>query len=548
MKDFLFLKILDKFKGIFEKLGVDYVVMRKILQIKLIMDGRRVPTALSNSSRKKEENKDGNNFFKSLWFYMLIGLIMLPFILMGKNYAFQMSFIFGILMFMVMTSLIADFSSVLLDIRDKNIISSKPVGSKTLSMAKALHVFIYMFLITLSLTLFALIGALIKHGFLFFIVFLIEIILVDLFIVVLTALLYMLILKFFDGEKLKDIINYVQIILSIVLAVGYQLIGRLFQFTDINLAFTPKWWQYFISPVWFGAPFEIIFNHNYNSNFAIFTFLAVFVPVFSIIIYIKSIPSFEQSLQKLNNNTGRAEKGSRKITKWISKIVCSTGEERIFFKFAMCMMKNERSFKLKVYPSLGFALIFPFIFIFNSIGGRGFEGISSTKAYLYIYFCALLLPTVVMMMRYSEKYKGAWIYRALPIKDAAPIFKGTVKAFIIRLLVPIYTVEGLIFILIFGFRIFPDLILVFLCMLLFTIISFKVIKKALPFSDAFEATQQSEGLIIIPLMLLLGAFAGIHYASTFLSYGIYIYIAVMLIMNLIAWKIAFKISWDRVIG
>lgn len=550
MKDFKILKILDKFKFVFERLGVDYVVMRKILQVKLLMDGRRIPTALGNSSRKKgeTENKDGNNFIKSLWFYALMGLIMIPFVLMGKNYAFQMSLIFGIVMFMVMTSLISDFSSVLLDIRDKNIISSKPVNNITLSMAKGIHIFIYMFFITISLTGFGLIAALIKHGVLFFLVFLLEIILMDLFIVVLTALLYLLILKFFDGEKLKDMINYVQIILSIVLAVGYQLVGRLFNLADLNIAFSPKWWQYFISPVWFGASFEVIFNHNYSSSFIVFALLAIIVPVISIIIYIKLIPSFEQSLQKLNNNKSRSEKGSKRVLKWISGIICSTREEKIFFKFAMEMIKNERGFKLKVYPSLGFALIFPFIFLFNSMDGGGFERIASSKLYLNIYFCALLLPTVVMMMRYSEKYKGAWIYRAVPIKDAVPVFKGTFKAFIIRLLFPVYAIDCLIFIAIFGIRILPDLILVFLNMMFFTIICFISLKKALPFSEAFEAAQQGDGLIVIPLMLLLGVFAGIHYASTLISYGVYVYIAVVAVVNIVAWKRAFKISWDKIVN
>lgn len=138
MRDFKVLKLLDKFKGFFENLGVDYYIMRKILQIKLIMDGRRVPTAISSSSKKKNEN----SFLKSLWIYGLMGIIMVPFVIMGKNFIFQMSFVFGMLMFMVMTSLISDFSSVLLDIRDKNILFSKPIDNKTLSTAKVVHVLI----------------------------------------------------------------------------------------------------------------------------------------------------------------------------------------------------------------------------------------------------------------------------------------------------------------------------------------------------------------------------------------------------------------------
>lgn len=40
--------------------------------------------------------------------------------------------------------------------------------------------------------------------------------------IVITALIYLFILRFFNGEKVKDIINFVQIALTIVMTIGYQ--------------------------------------------------------------------------------------------------------------------------------------------------------------------------------------------------------------------------------------------------------------------------------------------------------------------------------------
>lgn len=547
MKDFKVLKFLDRFKGLFEKIGVDYNVMRKILQVKFIMDNRRGPIIINDSSKKKKEygSKDENKFNKSLLIYGLMGIIIVPIICMGENFIFQMSFAFGILIFMTITTLISDFSSVLLDVRDKNIIFSKPVNSKTLSMAKIMHVLTYMFFITVSLSGAGLIASLVKHGILFFIIFLLEIILMDAFIVVLTALLYLIILKFFDGEKLKDTINYVQIALSITITVGYQFLGRLFSFVHLNIVFTPKWWQYFIIPIWFGAPFELVLHGNHNIYFMIFSMLAVLVPVASIIIYIKLIPTFERSLQKLNNNSGKTKKRNIKIFDRLLKIICLSREERVFFRFASNIMRNEREFKLKVYPSLGFALIFPFIFIFNQLKDLEWNSVVSSRIYLNIYFCALLIPTVVMMIKHSGGYKGAWVYKAIPIKNVADIFRGTLKAFIVKLLFPLYIVECVIFMCIFGVRIFPDLIVVFLSILLFTVICFRTLKKALPFSEGFGVSSQGEGLAVIPLMLLLGVLAAVHYVCTSINYGVYAYIVVMIIVDIFAWKKAFDISLDK---
>lgn len=550
MKDFKVLRLLDNFRKLFISIGVDYDAMRKILQVKLVMDGRRVPTVLNNSKGKNYENNesgDKNNFIRSLWMYLLLGIIMIPFVIMKSNFIFQMSFAFGIMIFMVMTSLISDFSSVLLDIRDVSIIGTKPVNSKTINMAKIIHVLSYMVMLTAVVAAPSLIASIIAQGFLFFILYLIEIILVDMFIVVLTVFLYMFILRFFDGEKLKDIINYVQIALSITLTVGYQLIGRLFDISKLtsNVVFIPKWWQYFIVPMWFGAPFELIIKGSKNINFVTFSVLSLIVPITSIIIYIKLIPAFESNLQKLSNNSEKENKKKNSFINKLSSIFCFDFEERTFFKFTSYMIKNEREFKLSVYPSLGFAIIFPFIFIFNNLRGNSLSQIAETKQYFNIYLCAFMMPTVIMMMKYSTKYKAAWIYKALPVKKISSIYKGSLKAFIVRLLIPVYIFEAIIFLVIFGIKIFPHLILVLLNMLLFTVICFKVMKKSLPFSIMAGTANKDSGLIFIPLMLLLGILAGIHYGFTFTSYGIYIYMLILILLNLFLWRKAFNISFDE---
>lgn len=246
MKEFRTLLFLDWFQGLFTRLGFDYRLLRRILQVKLTMDQRRVPTIFQQQGRKK--GKDENRFIKSLWVYALFGLFVIPFIVMGDQYIFQMSITFTVLIFIVMTSMISDFSVVILDIRDHTILFTKPVERKTISLAKTLHVFIYLFFLTGSLTAIPLVVGLINQGLSFFFIFLAGIILMNIFIVVFTAMLYYFILQYFDGEKLKDIINYVQIGLSIGLAVGYQVVARSFEFVDLTISFTPDWWNIFLPP------------------------------------------------------------------------------------------------------------------------------------------------------------------------------------------------------------------------------------------------------------------------------------------------------------
>ncbi|WP_440960973.1 hypothetical protein ACN6KS_28740 [Paenibacillus nitricinens] len=537
MTDFYVLKLLDKLRGGFSRIGVDYDVMRSILQVKLTMDGRRTPTVLAGM-QKKEEKKEGSPL-RVQWIYLLFGVMLVPLMMLTGNYMLQMSLVFGVVMFMITTTLISDFSSVMLDLRDKNILASKPVNRRTLNMAKSIHILIYLFSVTLTLTGPSLILCLFKQGVLFFLIYAFEIILMDCFILVITALLYLLIMKFFDGEKLKDIINYVQIILTIGITVGYQLVVRLFDIAELSLSFKPAWWQYLISPIWFAAPFEMLIGGARDTHFVVLSVLALVIPVLLIVAYVKLMPLFENSLQKLSEQ-GNVGNSNARMVDWLSKITCKNPLEGMFFRFSWSMMKNERDFKLKVYPAIGYSIVFPFIFIFGIFWDGNASSIKDSNTFLMIYFGATLLQTVVLMLRYSAGYKGSWIYKLIPLPNTAPIYRGMLKAAIVRLLLPLFAIEAIVYLWLFGLRIIPDLVVVLFAMLIYGVICFRSYPPVLPFSERYEAAKQKDYTAnSFGLLFLLMGMAGIHYVFTLFMGGIYIYLLVLVVLNLWIWRITF---------
>ena len=545
MKDFRTLKLLDRLEKVFTSFDIDYKSMRKILQVKLTMDGRRIPTIFSQNAPKKDK-ETSNQYIKSLWIYVLFGLFMIPFLFIGDSYLFQMSLFYGIFTFFVMTSMISDFSSVLLDIRDRNILFPKPVNRRTISTAKMVHVMIYLFFLTIALVGIPLIVGLVKNGLIFFLVSVINILLIDIFVVGLTALIYLSILLFFDGEKLKDIINYVQIFLSLAIMIGYQLLARSFVIIDLAISFEPQWWQVFIFPMWYGAIMDMIMNGDFQTIYLLFSALGVIFPLLSLWLYIKFNPAFEQNLQKLTYQGKAKEKRRSKLSQLLLKLICRTHEERTFFRFAGLMMKNERDFKLKVYPSLGFSVVIPFIFIMNGFN-TDFDQISNSNSYLSIYFSLIIIPTTMMLLKFSGKYKGSWIYRVAPITQLKPIFSGTIKAFIFKLYLPVYLLLCVLFLALFGVKVLPDLIVVFINSCLYAVICFMILKKSLPFSESFEHVNQNNGALVFGLMLIAGLFAGLHFISMLFSYGIYLYLVISIVTLWLLWKKGFDITWEQVI-
>ncbi|WP_432404673.1 hypothetical protein [Wukongibacter sp. M2B1] len=550
MKDFNSLRILDKLSFIFEKFHIDYRIMRRIIQMKLIMDQRRVPTIMAN---QKKDDEDKNFFMKSLITYGLVGIVTMFVIISPLSIFAKMSFSFGMIMFMTMTTMISDFSSVLLDIKDKNILMSKPIDSRTINMAKMIHIFIYIFTITMVIAGPSLIAGTVKYGVKFFLIFSFDLFLSSTLIIFLTSMLYYLILKFFDGEKLKDIINYVQIILSIVIIVGYQFIGRMFDVFEYEMVFNPKWWTYFIPPAWFASPFEIFIGGNIGSHYIFLGLLSILVPIMSLIIYVKVIiPYFEKNLSKLNNNSAKRSRFIDKrdtIDRMFSKIFCFEKTESLFFRFTQRMISNERKLKLRIYPNMAFGAAIPLIIIFRTIGkDKGFSEviaeIARSKFYLFTYFTVFLLSSLMIMIKTSEKYKGAWIYKVLPIESPSSVYKGAFKGFLLKYIIPIYFIPSIIFFTIYGFSIFIDIILMLLNLILLCLIVFKMLSKEFPFSKDFSHIQDNNIKSLFLSMGYCGAAVGLHIFLKSTKYGLLGYCGALVIIILVLWKQSMNLKWE----
>jgi hypothetical protein len=555
MKDIFILKLLDKFSFMFTRVGIDYKLMRKILQLKLTLDSRRTTTIMNN---KKSDNKEKNQFINSLFMYGLLGLFIGLFIFMPMPLFMKMNFMLGMIIFMIMATMISDFSTVLLDIKDKNILLPRPIDSRAINAAKLVHIFIYLLSITIAFSGIALILAIVKYGVLFALIFLFQLILISGFVIFFTSILYFFILSMFDGEKLKDIINYFQILLSIFLTIGYQFMGRIFNLFDYDIAYVPKWWHYLMPSTWFAAPYSLIFEGNKSAVFIILTCLSIAIPVGAFILYFKVItPYFEKNLQKLSQNNERIKRSREKKVKRQRKLASFftfSKAENTFFRFTQNMLSNERKLKLSIYPSLAFSVIMPFIFMASKFGrGKNFSQVLSDirngNSYLFIYFSIIMLGSVVSYVSRSEKYKGAWIYKTLPIERPADIFKGSIKAALLMLVIPVYLIITILFLSIFGLKILLDLSAIFLSILLLIMLIFKLSKKQLPFHKDFALTKgNEEGTLTLMFgsMAYSGACTGIHYCLTKLQYGVLIYSIILLLLFLLLWSTSFKFGWKDI--
>src|SRR5690625_3674125 len=531
------LRALDMFRPLFQSLRIDYPVMRQIVEVKLLMDSRRTPTVFAGS--KKKEN--ANQFIKSLGIYLLYILIVLTFI-WSDAYMMQMSIVFGIAMFMLMTTMVADFSSVLLDVRDTAILHTKPVDSRTINAAKIIHVFIYMTMLTLAFTIIPIVVMVLKQGLLFTLIFIAEMVLLVLFIIACTSLVYIFVLRFFSGDQLKDMINYMQIILSLGIIIGYQIVIHAFDITNLEMAYEYVWWHMFIPPLWFGAPYEWLLAGNTSLPILVLTALVIIIPFASIFLYYYFMPTFERNLEKLLATSGE-QKDRFSVMKLWESIVCFDKEERMYFWLANKMTGQERQFKLQAYPYLGIGIILPFMMLFSELRYETLDVVSEGKTYLNMYFLNMVIGTLVYLIQFSGSHQGSWIFGVAGVGDRRKIFRATFKVLIIKYYTPLFVFVSIPFLYIFSSTILLDLAIIFNASLLIVLFAFIVLVKAdLPFSQPFESMRQGGSSTANVFLILFIAFVFwiMHIFISFIPFGLIIYLGLLFITNIVLWMVTFR--------
>ncbi|WP_172256178.1 hypothetical protein [Saccharibacillus deserti] len=560
MEDYRMLRVLDRIRFLFERIGIDYPAMRLILGLKLTLDRRRTTGAAAlfggakarsggfragfgrgSFLKPKEQPDAAGGMGKTLFFYGLYGAVSSFFLVAGGSYMLQAGIVIAVLLFVMMTAMLSDFSSVMLDVRDKAILHTKPVDGRTLGMAKALHILIYFTQFALALGAVPIVVGVVRYGAPFGLLLLASLAFGGLLVAVFTAFVYLLVLKLFDGETLKDMVNYVQIAMTIFMLVGYQVAIRALDFTRLSADFVPGWWELALPPLWYAAGFEWLLNGRSEWLYMLPALLGAGVPLLGAAVFFRLMPVFERSLEKLGGADPRGRTApARRWNRMLSKLLCRSGQEQAFYVFAASMLAGEREFKLKVYPSLGFSLAIPFIFLFTfATSGGGVSAIDyeGGAGYLNLYACSIMIPTLVLMVKYSGSFKGSWIYGSAPIARLDDAVRGTLKALFVRLFLPLFLVESAVFAFLFGIRIVPDLLVMLAVSALLLPLTLRMTGMELPFSLPFPSSDPN-GLKTIGVMLLLGAIAGAHYAVKAYTpdWGIWVLLAAVLAANLWGWR------------
>ena len=365
-----YIKILFLLRPIFLRLGVNFEQLVAIVEVKLKMDNRR---ARFNQWNKKQIESNGT-FFLTLGLYFLMACAFSAFIYFSASIIAIYSLIFAMMMFMLAMTLITDFSAVILDSNDNAVLLPRPIDDRTLLIARITHILMYLLSMMLALAIPFMVVTMHLYGVLAAISFLIISLLCLILIVFLTNIFYLVLMQFTSEERLRNVINTFQIILTFTFMGGYRLVVRLVNFDTLMNGVDTKvqWWYFLVPPIWMGNSMNVIIKHEFDATKFLFLFLTLTVP-FMVVFLVNNVFSgvFNQKIAGMDI-AKRQEKIPNKVAKkslivTLSGIFTGTSMERGAFEFVWKRTTRDRKFKLRVYPSLAYLLIYPIFIILRPL-------------------------------------------------------------------------------------------------------------------------------------------------------------------------------------
>jgi ABC-2 type transport system permease protein len=315
-----------------------------------------------------------------------------------------------------------------------------------------------------------------------------------------------------------------------------------------------RWWIYLVPPAWFAAPFELLAG-TVDWTRVILTGLGVVVPLGVVRLALLLAPGFKEALARLEEAPRAAASGPATRGRWcevLARWLARRPIERGAFEFLWTLAGRDRQFKLRTYPNVVFVLVMGAGIILAPAHKfeHGLDTLRETRTYLFLlYMCCALAPTALLQLRYSDQWEAAWLYRVAPLATPGLVLRAGLKMVIVKLVLPSLALVSVATLLLWGRRVVPDLVLAACATLLICAVQARLMARFIPFSEPYAMVESSGRVGRMMLYMLLSAgLGGLHYALTFVPYGVLAAIPILALLAWLALRAYGRTTWRQVMA
>lgn len=529
--------ILNIFRPLFIRLGIDHKQMCSIVTTKMTVNNR----IEKNKNGKQNAN---NTMLKQGIIMALTGPLLFFFALRTASLPSALLLFHALLCFTVFINFLSEYSQLLFNKIDNEILQRLPITSKTALSARIVSMLVHILFITLCLALIPFLIVTIWQGVLTGLLFIVSVILNTIFSLLSANIFYIAIMQYTPAEKFQKVMTYIQLIVVALLVFCYQFFTRADSQIIVDFTTIPPVWMYFTPPAYFTAITEFFLYPTYHT--AILGILGIGI---CLLLFILTITCFSSSLnQKVSQieiqSAGHAVKGKSKLIGRLANWFTRNPLQNSGFVLTWTLTGRNLKFKQSILP------VYVCIILPNCMSIYHVFTHSHTNEVLFpmlipLYILPLLAAITIPSLGLTDKGDKWWLYRSKPLLQPGQFLMGCFKALYLKYFVPIFLVFSLIYIGIAGLKVIVDLLLIFTFCTLFSLTYFRLAGLLFPFSKE-QDIPQSQVFKLFILMAFLGVLAVVHFTITLLPFGTLAALPVCWgIIYLIARKMI-NISWEKI--
>jgi hypothetical protein len=430
----------------------------------LPIDWRQVKTLLAVyfkqdlRSGKAAMRPDKNKYIRTNWAllmlvgtYSIMGLIVGMIAFTGADVLFYSILALSFTLIVVALAIVIESGNVLFNESEADVIGHLPVGSKTVFMAKVINLFAFTLLLAIPANLFPTICgiAAARSGWRFIPAYLISSASMAVFASTLIVTVYGLLMRYVSRERFDNIITYCQVGLALVFIVGYQVMPRLVEKYQFGVDTQLHWYLLLLPPTWFAGLTMFLMGEITALTASLSLISILSIVVFSLVALRKVAAGYSSQMSAISADRPKQKSERLKpadkagLMGAIKTALLRRAAERAVFDLVLVYLKRNRETRVRLYPSLAYFIIFPFIALITEGLPDPFLPVDpSTEYRLSFYaimgpaFICFIGQTAVESLIFSEHYRAAYIFRIAPLSNLGEIHRAMRKAILALIALP----------------------------------------------------------------------------------------------------------------
>ncbi|GBD94848.1 hypothetical protein BMS3Abin05_02464 [bacterium BMS3Abin05] len=423
------------FRKLLQKYAIDPIQLKALFVASLKMDFRKKGFSPKGRSQKA-------TFWYTILSYGMISIFLAAGVFKVTDVASYSFLILTVSMLMMAMAIIIEFHEIIVNPLDADILSHRPISSRTFFIARLANLFFYVTTMGAALTLVpAVIGIWVKGShWSFFPLFFTISWLANLSAAAYMILLYTFLIKIVNYDRLKDILAYIQIAFTFLMILGYQFVPRMsehIQSGQIAFAFKSAW-NFVIPSAWFTGLMAGMMS-GFSLHFLALSVMAIGSTIILLMIAFRNISlQYAGYLQKISEKTERFEKTPKQRIRTVAAKKrwrfgwIKPGEEEIGYELTARYLRRDRTLRTRLFPSFGIPLAMLVFFLYDGSLKDPFSntaGFNTIFPLIFLVYVAFFFHEIIST---CENWSASWIYWSAPVQKPAGIFWGGAKLFLSR--------------------------------------------------------------------------------------------------------------------